>query len=455
MSNNEIQEPARSLPVAGTFDVCVIGGSCTGVFAAVRAARMGAKVALVEANGFFGGVATASQVNVWHSIYDTTGQQQIIAGLTSEVIERLKLRRGVTLREPTDRAMYAVFNSAELVLTLDELVEEAGVTPFLHTWFAAPLWQDGQLAAIAVEDKSGRRAIRAAVFIDATGDGDLLARMDLPTYKRDALQPPTMCGLFRGLRQIQTQHPDFSLNDAVFNPLYPNALKKGFLWYSEVPASADEWMIAGTRVFDADCSEADGLTRASIEGRKQVRAIADILREHYLPEDLNPLIALPTKIGIRETRHAVCQYRLREEDVLRGVRFDDAIANGTYRVDIHVHDNPGVTFRYLDGTEVFITPDGEKSLGRWLEDGTEPARFYQIPYRSLTPLHGSNVLAAGRLVDADEGAFGAVRVMVNSNQTGEAAGAAAALAVQTGCPTGEVNPAALRAALTAQGAIIL
>ena len=69
-----IREPAAETPVVGSFDLCIIGGSCTGVFAAVQAARMGASVALVEAHGFFGGVATAGLVNIWHSLFDTTGR---------------------------------------------------------------------------------------------------------------------------------------------------------------------------------------------------------------------------------------------------------------------------------------------------------------------------------------------------------------------------------------------
>ncbi len=75
-----LREPGRDVPVVDEFDICVVGGSCTGVFAAVRAARLGARVAIIENNGFFGGVATASQVNIWHTIFDTSGERQIIGG---------------------------------------------------------------------------------------------------------------------------------------------------------------------------------------------------------------------------------------------------------------------------------------------------------------------------------------------------------------------------------------
>jgi flavin-dependent dehydrogenase len=202
-----MREEARSLPVAGEFDICVIGGSCTGVFAAVRAAQLGARVAIVEANGFFGGVATASLVNIWHSIYNTTGEQQIIGGLTVEVVERLLKRDAATLHMPPTAARYCSLATADLIIELDKLVTDAGVEPFLHTYFAAPLLHDGTLSAIAVEDKTGRRAIKAKYFIDATGDGDLISRMGLGCYARERVQPPTTCAIIRGLDGIKQRNP--------------------------------------------------------------------------------------------------------------------------------------------------------------------------------------------------------------------------------------------------------
>ncbi len=114
-----IQEPSREVPMVHECDICVIGGGCTGVFAAVRAAQLGASVALVEINGFFGGVATAGLVNVWHSIYDTVGERQIIGGLTVDVIRRLQARDAAIVYERDNPSRYTVFNSAELMVELD------------------------------------------------------------------------------------------------------------------------------------------------------------------------------------------------------------------------------------------------------------------------------------------------------------------------------------------------
>ena len=451
---NTIREEAREIPIIGDFDICVIGGSCTGVFAAISAARLGAKVAIVESNGFFGGVATASLVNIWHSIYDTTGREQIIAGLTVEVVERLQKRRAVVVSKPTV-SRHCVLNTEELKIELDELIREAGVQPFLHTHFVSPVMVDGKLTAIAVEDKSGRRAIGASYFVDATGDGDLIARMGLPSYKNEILQPPTTCAIIRGLSEIRKSNPEFSLNRAVFDPESTNALKNGFLWSARVPGSRDDTMVAGTRIHEADCSDADQLTKAEIEGRRQVRAICDILRGKSTDDQFVPLAALPAKIGIRETRHACCLHKLTEMEVLNGTRFPDAIANGTYRVDIHHVDKPGVTFRYLDGTEVYSVPGGMGKSGRWREETPDNPTFYQIPYTSLVPQGADNVLVAGRVIDADQGAFGAVRVMVNCNQTGEAAGTASYLALDGNISVSEIDTDKLRETMKNQGAIII
>lgn len=441
-----IREEARDVPVAGECDVCVVGGSCTGVFAAIAAARRGATVALVERNGFLGGTATAGLVSVWHSLYDTANERRIIAGLTNEVIDRLARRGAARIGKP-DGNRYVAFNTAELTIELDQMVREAGVRPFLHSLFARPAVEDGRVVAAVVEDKSGRRAVRASVFVDATGDGDLVARSGLPVRIGQPLQPPTCCAVVRGLDEIRERQPDFRLADAVFDPDRPGSLPPGFLWSSSIVGADDDLtMIAGTRINDANCADADELTGAEIEGRRQARQMVDLLRGQFDGGDRVALVQLPAALGVRETRHASAHHRLTESEVLHGVRFDDAIANGSYRVDVHHSDRPGLTFRYLDGTERYARPGAETVETRWRPESDENPTFYQIPYRSLVPEGARNVLAAGRLIDADPGAYGAIRVMVNCNQTGQAAGAAAVLAIRGG-GVADVDAGEIRAAV--------
>lgn len=135
-------EPAREVPVVWEGDLCVIGGSCTGVFAAVRAARLGLRVAVVENHTIFGGMATAARVNEWHSTYDVANENQIIAGLTMEVVERLRKRDAVIERARQERTQY-VLDPAALALELDLLIRESGVRPFLA---AQTAWDPGTLS---------------------------------------------------------------------------------------------------------------------------------------------------------------------------------------------------------------------------------------------------------------------------------------------------------------------
>jgi hypothetical protein len=458
-----LREEAKDIPIFYEADICVLGGSCTGVFAAVRAARLGAKVVIIEKQNAFGGVAASGLVSVWHSLYDTSFNKQIIAGMTWETIERLARIGAVTEEKKSHSAGY-VLNTEELKIELDKLILEAGVKPYLHTMFAAPFVQDGQLTAVIVENKSGRGAIKAKAFIDATGDGDLCARLDMSCRLSPHFQPSTACAKIDGWGLNRTCSDDgtgtdrlsgFDLYAALRERNDDFQLPEGFGWGRHVPGSRKVYMYAGTRVYHANSADGEELTASEIEGRRQVRAFMDLVRA-YGPDNQLALVALPSYIGTRETRHIDCQYRLTGEDVLYGKRFDDAIANGSYRVDIHHQDKPGLTFKYLDGEQVYVRPGYPNEVSRWRGALEADPTFYQIPYRSLVP-DGPypNVIVAGRMMDADDEAFGGVRVMVNMNQTGEAAGVAAYLALTESKGFADLDAGAIRTVLTAGGSIIV
>ncbi len=445
----EIIEPSRTIPFIAECDICVLGGSCTGVFAAVRAARLGAKVVIVEKQNSFGGTATNSLVNVWHSHKDEVFEKEIFAGLTSEVMDRLK-QRGACKELPQNGSRGYDFNSEELKIELDELVTAEKITPYLHTMFSQPVVTDGELTAVIVENKSGRGAIKAKVFIDATGDGDLCARLNLPSYTRSALQPPTTCARFDQWKSLS----GVNFNQLITEHRKEYNLPEGFMWGGYVPNS-EVYMLAGTRIYDVNCANADDLTKAEIEGRRQIRAIHDILRK-YAPQNSITLQALPSHIGLRETRHIHCKYQLKDDDILYGKRFDDAIANGSYRIDVHHQDKPGITLKYLDGRMEYSRPGAPRESGRWREKTAVNPTFYQIPFRTLIPQGPyGNLIIAGRMLDAAKEAFSAVRVMVNMNQTGEAAGVAACLAINNHQSIEHVNPQNLRSELKKGGSIIL
>ncbi len=413
-----ITEKPRSTPVIQTCDVCVLGGSCTGVFAAVRAAQLGATVALVEKQNTFGGVATAGLVNIWHKLVSNSGKKQIIGGLTRRMIENLE-QIGAAGR----RGKSYTLNTEELKVELDRLVVEHTITPYLHTFYAAPLMDGDRVRAVFVENKNGRGAIRATVFVDATGDGDLARDAGLPFEIRDGLQPPTTCAKIAGLPRRMLSLIDKHREEF--------GLAKDHGWGAPVPGSPGADMCAYTHVFDTVATDAGRLTAAEIEGRRQIRAYMNIARKYGGSRSTPCLLDLAATIGIRETRSFAAQYRLTEKDVLQCRRFPDAIANGTYPID--VHDPKSGRFK-------FRRPQGD---------------FYQIPLSTMVSDKTPNIVLAGRAISTDRGAFGGIRVMVNLNQTGEAAGVTASLAASGGKTVRDVPADAVREQLAKRGAVII
>ena len=429
-----IEEHVRRTEVCLDVDIIVVGGSCTGVSAAVRAARLGKRVALIEVSNRFGGVAVNSLVNVWHSLYDEIGEKKIIAGLGEEIMQRLKKREAVIDKgKGIFPGWQFCFNSNELCLELDELVNEHPlITPFLHARVVDVIASGTQVQAVVIEDKTGRRAITGKMVVDASGDADVLRRLGVATRRNPALQPPTAAAIMSGVSDFDLKK-EFTTNDG--------PLQSGFIWMAPVPGSKTAKAIFGTRVHGVDCSDADDLTKAEMEGRRQVREMIDHLRkQHGYDKDI-ALMCLPSMIGIRETVHACCHHTVTEMEVLEGVHFDDAIAFGSYRVDIHQQGGDGIIFKKLDGSQWFggIQTPTEPIPERWREPREQDPTYYCVPYRSIVPRDVDNVFVAGRCIDSDTGAHAAIRVMINCNQTGEAAGVAAALCIDHNCVNIELD----------------
>ena len=88
--------------------------------------------------------------------------------------------------------------------------------------------------------------------------------------------------------------------------------------------------------------------------------------------------------------------------------------------------------------------------GDWRKAGP----VYEIPYRCLIDPKVQNVFAAGRIIASADDAWEVTRVIPTAAMTGEAAGTAAALAVRSGCTSGEVNVAELQKIMANNGVIL-
>ncbi len=444
-----ITEPARQIPVCADVDLCVVGGSCTGVFAAVRAARLGLRVALIEKQNSLGGVATSGLVNVWHSIYDTEWKEQIVAGLTTETLERLARKSSLINRKSNSSPF--VFNSQDLKIELDEYIRENRIQLYLHSFYAGVQTDGRRVTAVFMEGKDGRRAVCASFVIDATGDGDLARDLDIPSYRHPAIQPPTACFLMQG----STGHVSMK---EVFKHADEFGMEADWGWDVEVPGLKGISMRADNHVYGFQCDRADDLTQAEMEGRRNMRGFINLMRKYGRQDQNYQLVAACSYIGVRDSIHYKTGYCVTEDDLLLGRRFEDGIVNGTYNVDIHHADDNGITFKQLDGyMATTYGKDERKVEGNWREERGitgEPARYYQAPFKMLVGDTHDNFMCVGRMLHSDQGAFGALRVMVNLNQMGEAAGVAAYLAVHENIPLQKVSGVKVRSLLREGGSAL-
>ncbi|UCH34770.1 MAG: FAD-dependent oxidoreductase, partial [Armatimonadota bacterium] len=182
-----IHEPGRELPIVAEPDVVVAGGGPGGIMAALAAARTGAKTLLVERYGFLGGMATAGLMTSFNGFRNEhpPNHVQTVRGLAQELVDRLLAAGGACgctahgnfgpLKPGS--APYAVSFDPEILKTVAlEMLSEAGVQLMLHTTFSDASAAGRSVTAVVAESKSGRQAIRARIYVDATGDGDLATR---------------------------------------------------------------------------------------------------------------------------------------------------------------------------------------------------------------------------------------------------------------------------------------
>lgn len=431
----------------GEFDLVVVGGGCTGVCAAVRAARQGLRVAIVEKSNCFGGVATNGLVNVWHTLWDVDGKEQIIGGVTDELVRTLSRDGFADTGKKVTSAIR--FDPNAMKWALDRLVTENGIQVFFHTFYNTLVMSGDKITGVVVSNKDGVGMIKADFFIDATGDGDLCRDAGLPSWRSAAIQPPSPCCFLKGKLLndigdlIRTHGAEFGLDD-------------DWGWEGYIPGMEDVHFRADFHIFGRQCDKAEELTAAEIQGREKIYALQRLLQKYDNPE--LAVVALCSQLGIRETVHYETQFRANETDLLMGTGYDDTVMRGTYRVDIHHHDDNGITFKYLTGeTVTYYGKSNQPIRGNWREKAgitTPHAPYYQIPFGILVQEKVANLIPAGRMVNADEGAFGAVRVMVNLNQLGEAAGIAASVSLDEGVPIRSIKGKKVQDILRAGGSLL-
>lgn len=419
-------------------DVLVIGGGVAGVCAAVAAARNGARTLLVERIGFLGGAATAAAVNQWMG-WQTEAGRQIIAGLGQELVDRLIARGGshgfdYGILSTGLRIDRVVFDPEILKVVLDEILLEAGVTVLFHASASGAERQGRTITEVRFLSKGGEIVVRPRVVIDTSGDLDVLHAVGcgmLPLEEGEELQPGStyfkMGPLDLGPYDRMSAEERLAI---ARKGVEQGALGRLAISCFPVPYTEEAWFNV-TR-FPVDGTDAFSLSRAEMDGRRMALAAAQFLAANVPGFERGRLTGFATQVGIRETRRVRGRVVVTEADLRSGRRFDDTIAIAAFPID--VHETRGTATR--------------------LERMGGPDHHYAIPLGCLIPESLDNALVAGRGLSASHTAFGALRIMPQAMATGQAAGAAAALATSRNCPVADLEFSAVRAALERGGAIV-
>lgn len=445
-------------------DVLVLGAGPAGFCAAVAAAREGARVLLVEKGGCAGGMATAGLVGPFMTCYDAAGEEMILRGLFSEVVDALVERGGAIhpaqVRKGTPYTSWielghdhvTPFDPEVLKHLLDDMLAAAGVRVLYHTAFVEPLLDGGRVSGAVLHSKSGFSTVGAKVTVDCTGDADAAFRAGVPCEMGNeaagVTQPAT---LFFRISHVDsptleqdvaehrhTFHRENGVNYRSLHWRVAQAREAGDWSLRRTSIGLykgvreDEWSVNTSRIMDIDATDAESLTRGEAEGRRQVAEIMAFLRK-YVPGCADArLMSTGSTLGIRESRHIQGEYRLTLEDILQGRVSEDSILLCSNSVDIHGRFGPESN-QYI---------------------AVEHGRYYGVPYRCLIPRGVDGLLVAGRSLSAQSEAAGAVRVMPPCMAMGQAAGTAAALAVRVGQEPRHLDPAFLREELRRMGAYL-
>ena len=456
-----IVQPQRELPVIADVDVCVIGGGPGGLPAAIAAARQGASTLLVEMQGFLGGMPTAGLVGPILGHTGSRSDNPVIGGIPQEICQRMADIGQAWDWQRSLKSWGVPFNAEGLKIIADRMVQEAEIQVMFHTFFADSVVEAGRITHAIVESKSGRQAIKAKVFVDATGDCDVAFRAGAEcTHGRPADgKPMSMGSMFRiGGMDTLSQDAKKAAIEKMREAVGAGELNVygGGMGGQGSTIREDESTANVTR-FAGDPANVQDLTQAELFTRDLTWKALDLWRSVPGAEGIY-LIATPTHVGVRESRQLVGERRITGADVVEARKHDDSVARCSYWIDIHC------PLGFVEGGDVHLCSVNCKKTDCYmlteyadqLPDELYPpdGEWFDIPYGALVPKDLDGLLVSGRCISADHQAMSATRVMAPCMAIGEAAGTAAGMAAMANIRPRSVDVAELRRALVDAGALV-
>lgn len=394
------------------YNLIIVGGGLTGVAAAIAAAREGLEVLIIEKSGFLGGSATNCLVNPFMKYSITVRKngkeelQRLNTGVFSQILDRLLETDGLHKNNRT-------FNEENMKLILDRLCKENGVDVLFHCTFTDVQRENNRIVSIEAYLKGGKSDFFADYYIDCSGDAELCAIAGCPYElgrpEDNLCQPMTLC-----FRLANVDEAKFDENRSKINPLYNEFQKAGKIKNPRENVLIFSHFSGGvlhfntTRVIRLNPTDSFDLSIAEQEAREQMFEMHKFLKDNIEGFENSTILMSAPEIGVRESRKVVGEYVINADDLLSCKKFDDSIAAGAYKVDIHNPDGSGTVLKNI--------PEGE---------------YYTIPYRSLIPVGMKNLLVAGRCISSTHEAQSAYRVMPIVCNIGEGAGTAISVAYKS------------------------
>ncbi|HNY41983.1 MAG TPA: FAD-dependent oxidoreductase [Bryobacteraceae bacterium] len=439
----------RDIPVEQGYDLVVAGGGPAGTAAAVCAARLGAKVLLVEATGCLGGMGTSGLVTAFDPM--ANGERMLVGGFMREIVETLNTRGflppGLSADSWRKKFMtWTPFNVEGYKLLLDELTTQAGVEVrfFTRVIDADSIAGAGTLNGVVLHNIEGYRFVRAKTFVDGTGDAVLakLCGVRCREAGRDTphIMPATLTSLFAGIdwerfpRGKQYDLLALALKDNHFTQ--PDKHLPGMSRIGQTTG-----YLNGGHMFNLDALRCKSLTDGIMLGRRIAQEYMSFYRK-YAPgcEKIEHVTTAPL-VGVRESRRILGEYELNFDDYLGRRQFPDQIAVFNKSVDIHPYDTSDTEW--------------ERFSKEYKQTGAlKSGECFGIPYGVLVPKGWKNLWVAGRPVSADVKVHGSLRVQPAASMMGQAAGTAALQSIRTGRPARDIDTEQLVLTLRKAGAYL-